>query len=109
MIRRPPRSTLFPYTTLFRSVEERCYAEDSEDVRATLSNIAALYDMRGAFAAAMEMNVRLLAMDERISGPESAEVASTLHNMGLLHEQCGAFAAALALFERALALRQRLF
>src|SRR2546430_4387923 len=24
MIRRPPRSTLFPYTTLFRSVDEIC-------------------------------------------------------------------------------------
>src|SRR2546422_8475433 len=24
MIRRPPRSTLFPYTTLFRSLEEAC-------------------------------------------------------------------------------------
>src|SRR2546429_4853748 len=24
MIRRPPRSTLFPYTTLFRSVEQTC-------------------------------------------------------------------------------------
>src|SRR5256885_3081161 len=24
MIRRPPRSTLFPYTTLFRSFEPRC-------------------------------------------------------------------------------------
>src|SRR5256885_11613315 len=24
MIRRPPRSTLFPYTTLFRSPRERC-------------------------------------------------------------------------------------
>ena len=24
MIRRPPRSTLFPYTTLFRSRERRC-------------------------------------------------------------------------------------
>src|SRR2546430_13557251 len=24
MIRRPPRSTLFPYTTLFRSSDERC-------------------------------------------------------------------------------------
>src|SRR5260370_19414974 len=24
MIRRPPRSTLFPYTTLFRSVEDHC-------------------------------------------------------------------------------------
>src|SRR5947199_7027668 len=29
MIRRPPRSTLFPYTTLFRSLdEERCWRED---------------------------------------------------------------------------------
>src|SRR5258708_22953296 len=25
MIRRPPRSTLFPYTTLFRSVERHCF------------------------------------------------------------------------------------
>src|SRR2546430_6070882 len=24
MIRRPPRSTLFPYTTLFRSLDRRC-------------------------------------------------------------------------------------
>src|SRR3989442_1930550 len=24
MIRRPPRSTLFPYTTLFRSIRKRC-------------------------------------------------------------------------------------
>src|SRR2546430_5753468 len=27
MIRRPPRSTLFPYTTLFRSADERHLAE----------------------------------------------------------------------------------
>src|SRR2546430_17454957 len=25
MIRRPPRSTLFPYTTLFRSIAEECH------------------------------------------------------------------------------------
>src|SRR3712207_8846688 len=30
MIRRPPRSTLFPYTTLFRSVEDRDVAAASE-------------------------------------------------------------------------------
>src|SRR2546422_7221702 len=29
MIRRPPRSTLFPYTTLFRSVEDRPAVEVS--------------------------------------------------------------------------------
>src|SRR2546426_12582802 len=28
MIRRPPRSTLFPYTTLFRSVRPDCSLED---------------------------------------------------------------------------------
>src|SRR3712207_8588910 len=28
MKRRPPRSTLFPYTTLFRSIEKRSYLED---------------------------------------------------------------------------------
>src|SRR2546425_7256469 len=27
MIRRPPRSTLFPYTTLFRSARPRCRAQ----------------------------------------------------------------------------------
>src|SRR5256885_8514593 len=29
MIRRPPRSTLFPYTTLFRSIRIRVLLEDS--------------------------------------------------------------------------------
>src|SRR2546430_6999624 len=28
MIRRPPRSTLFPYTTLFRSPRHPCWQED---------------------------------------------------------------------------------
>src|SRR2546425_7812616 len=32
MIRRPPRSTLFPYTTLFRS-EEEAYQQDRRDHR----------------------------------------------------------------------------
>src|SRR2546427_1322973 len=31
MIRRPPRSTLFPYTTLFRSHRRRAHAQGVED------------------------------------------------------------------------------
>src|SRR3712207_7355961 len=31
MIRRPPRSTLFPYTTLFRSGLDRLFQADEED------------------------------------------------------------------------------
>src|SRR2546430_5883783 len=30
MIRRPPRSPLFPYTTLFQSLQERVYQEHEE-------------------------------------------------------------------------------
>src|SRR2546425_9543600 len=33
MIRRPPRSTLFPYTTLFRSVQERIQSRPCQDRR----------------------------------------------------------------------------
>src|SRR5258708_11816699 len=32
MIRRPPRSTLFPYTTLFRSIVDRLRAAGVDDV-----------------------------------------------------------------------------
>src|SRR5260370_32105300 len=34
MIRRPPRSTLFPYTTLFRSLRPGCYVARSRLTRA---------------------------------------------------------------------------
>src|SRR2546421_7428831 len=34
MIRRPPRSTLFPYTTLFRSHSRRCELAESYDAGA---------------------------------------------------------------------------
>src|SRR2546422_11712836 len=37
MIRRPPRSTLFPYTTLFRSLEPLLQRAVGEGVRLTLT------------------------------------------------------------------------
>src|SRR5256885_11095066 len=33
MIRRPPRSTLFPYTTLFRSLAQRAHTADPAAIR----------------------------------------------------------------------------
>src|SRR2546430_8444598 len=38
MIRRPPRSTLFPYTTLFRSWDKARNGSREEDIRAARSN-----------------------------------------------------------------------
>src|SRR3712207_8737680 len=46
MIRRPPRSTLFPYTTLFRSARQ----EDITRVYANIGKAIAAYERRIGFA-----------------------------------------------------------
>src|SRR3712207_7345465 len=47
MIRRPPRSTLFPYTTLFRSPQR---AADPVDVAAAFAVLLLPYSVVGPFA-----------------------------------------------------------
>src|SRR3712207_7391861 len=55
MIRRPPRSTLFPYTTLFRST-----------FGAIISILLALWGVSGAFRSVMEaMNVMYEVEEDR--------------------------------------------
>src|SRR2546430_9797924 len=39
MIRRPPRSTLFPYTTLFRSLAEPAFAQIADSRSALLHSV----------------------------------------------------------------------
>src|SRR2546422_3434424 len=48
MIRRPPRSTLFPYTTLFRSVFRRGLQETRGDAAAPLDDLLRRARHRGA-------------------------------------------------------------
>src|SRR2546422_7596675 len=61
MIRRPPRSTLFPYTTLFRSGEDdrgkRVHADEALDLRV-------VHDRQGAVRG------RRRVVDEPIDGAE---------------------------------------
>ena len=57
MIRRPPRSTLFPYTTLFRSYE-KALAElekfpDTKLEAATLGAIGIIYRFKNEYAKAL--------------------------------------------------------
>src|SRR3712207_7747235 len=50
MIRRPPRSTLFPYTTLFRSTKVVDYETFKANQDAEMSQLAWLFNMnRGIF------------------------------------------------------------
>src|SRR2546429_6253792 len=65
MIRRPPRSTLFPYTTLFRSGHEtvRCAVEDLQVSRISVGNVNA---------------VQILPIEHR-SEEHTSELQSRLH------------------------------
>src|SRR5260370_29980100 len=51
MIRRPPRSTLFPYTTLFRSNEGKIFLRDIIDLEATYAGPDAKNNMNPLLAA----------------------------------------------------------
>src|SRR2546428_9113151 len=68
MIRRPPRSTLFPYTTLFRSVFGASYT----DIHASLPALGVLAVVSGVAALACLAQIarpglRLLAVGDRKS------------------------------------------
>src|SRR5256885_11656042 len=61
MIRRPPRSTLFPYTTLFRSTHAAIFSPNASAFYDTYSNTAApqrqdLYRADGSRIAAINEN-----------------------------------------------------
>src|SRR3712207_3757557 len=64
MIRRPPRSTLFPYTTLFRSeLGFREHPDEVDEAEATAADIKALLDA-GHAARDVAVLVRINAQTE---------------------------------------------
>src|SRR5258708_10252844 len=50
MIRRPPRSTLFPYTTLFRSLYRE--VDDQDGIAWVLVNLAGVFHFQGDYERA---------------------------------------------------------
>src|SRR5256885_11083751 len=81
MIRRPPRSTLFPYTTLFRSL---CgFGNDAEQRRAHLPEVGAAKSGRAvlpARASDLRKTTRTAARRCRIGAEQSRDRKSTRLN-----------------------------
>src|SRR3712207_6912126 len=67
MIRRPPRSTLFPYTTLFRSDIERTVRTRLRSLRATLGlsldELAARTNLSPSTISRIETGKRTISLD----------------------------------------------
>src|SRR5258706_15860336 len=76
MIRRPPRSTLFPYTTLFRSLSRT----KTEETAAWL----AAHDIEALpYHAGMEAGARAAHQDRFINEDEVVMVATIAFGMGI--------------------------
>src|SRR2546429_7223746 len=74
MIRRPPRSTLFPYTTLFRSIS---YA-DAQPLLSALTGRVAPADWRGGLGIAYHVGPGPAKVHLR-SEEHTSELQSRLH------------------------------
>src|SRR3712207_9288478 len=69
MIRRPPRSTLFPYTTLFRSVADSLERVSMTDYRQRqISELSGGQRKRAFLARALAQDARIMLLDEPFSG-----------------------------------------
>src|SRR2546430_12457353 len=78
MIRRPPRSTLFPYTTLFRSFSQRMAAVQQRVRQQFLHNLA-----RTAFATGLRCCQRRLGVLSLGHGETSLATRSEEHTSEL--------------------------
>src|SRR2546429_4697681 len=76
MIRRPPRSTLFPYTTLFRSGRR---LDDNVQLLLRFSKGAKGTLWASQVAAGNENNLRLRVYGEKRSEEHTSELQSRLH------------------------------
>src|SRR5258708_8544522 len=87
MIRRPPRSTLFPYTTLFRShMQQRAHRRDREPAQLPLPlhighlGNALYFDYLGVHQAAAVEDMLLIAELQLDAGVRSEEHTSELQS-----------------------------
>src|SRR2546422_9357461 len=78
MIRRPPRSTLFPYTTLFRSLEQLL----SGAVRIVVTTARATAERTGVPAALESMRLVLQAGEQGGGSGSLSDMARRLEAMG---------------------------
>src|SRR2546430_13799204 len=94
MIRRPPRSTLFPYTTLFRSLFDKHFNEQSELVDAIAERIQSL----GGVSIAMAHDVAVMTLIPR---PPRGRDAVPVQISRLLHAPEGVLKEARAMARQA--------
>src|SRR3712207_7490051 len=78
MIRRPPRSTLFPYTTLFRSLDGPAISEEEHEV--TLHAERPVVEKEAVPVERVRLDKETVTGQERVSADRSEEHTSELQS-----------------------------
>src|SRR5436853_5789202 len=84
MIRRPPRSTLFPYTTLFRSLDKMKAGLQNISLNANLTfgcNYATGRHLRAEIASLLDRNLTRPDVDQYAPQDRSEEHTSELQSL----------------------------
>src|SRR3989441_4408334 len=88
MIRRPPRSTLFPYTTLFRSrlafLMQEAFGPSDIHLGAALASTAEAVASQGQYARAKNLYQRALAIYLTSLGTEDPRTARLVNELAEL-------------------------
>src|SRR5258707_14349824 len=94
MIRRPPRSTLFPYTTLFRSPTEAdsaqrtLYVSDSNPKVAVVSELAQPWSSKKFFFRSLTLSRHVPSLIVRLPGPASESKSYWAFSLQAQFVQC---------------------
>src|SRR2546426_10820577 len=83
MIRRPPRSTLFPYTTLFRSAQRVLMIHRRDGFRAHAATVKQVQEL----SAAGKMELRTFWELKEIHGDDRIEGVTIVNNKTKEHER----------------------
>ena len=90
-----------------RSTGARCrfrrgaLGPDHPDVATTLNDLAVLYNQKGDYDKAIQINQRVLAIRERVLGPDDSGVAKALNNLARVYENKGDYPQAETILPRA--------
>src|SRR5690242_21318699 len=85
MIRRPPISTLFPYTTLFRSLQEKLGGCRSPKPEARSRETIGFLMATASFSD--KIRIRLKAYDYRVLDQSTSEIVDTAKRTGARSEE----------------------
>jgi tetratricopeptide (TPR) repeat protein len=102
----PAMGLLLPHALAAAEAAERLGA-DLETAAVVLNETALYYQARAAWAEALPLYQRAIAIGEQTLGPEHPELAARLNNLAILYRDTGRYAEAEPLYQRAIAIGEQ--